>query len=890
MPPSGEPPLPERLGPYRLDRLLGQGGMARVYRAVGDDGRVVAVKWLHRGTPAILARFEDEVRFLERLDHPGVVRYRGHGMERGLPWVAMEYVEGQDLRVYTEKLRLRPPVERQQRAREIARALCRSLAYVHAQGLVHRDVKPSNVLLEGKGRVLLTDFGVAFAADEAPTTAMGMLVGTAAYAAPEQIEGRRVDARADQYGLGCTLYYLLTGRRPFDEVDTAGLLHAHLDRAPRPPSERDPTVAPDLEAFVLRLMAKDPAARFLDMADAEAALSTAAPSGLLLAGRQGTIDALAAALDRVAAGEGVIVRLVGSRGSGRSWIQALAREAADRRGLTCVTTDDAAALAAAAAHVAAGEALLVVTTLPFVGAAELVLAPLTLAELRRSAYAFAPATPDLARVSDRLHRETGGIAALVLELFARHAAEGRLVLPDGPLAVDASRFVEGLDLDEEAVAGALAVLTEPAVLARIAAIALVPPEAALDALVSRGVAARSGDRWALAAEVLRGPIRAILPDPESVDARAAALEARPNEAALDPVLVEVEALRAAGRPAEAEARLVAALAEPDGGDVRGARLLALGQLLWAAAEAVSARAVLEEALATLVDPAARRSATVALGVAALHTGDLDTALDRLTEAATDADLAGDAHTAALASMHLSAARALSGALADALRAARRALALAEGLRDRALETAAIRHLGQVLLDAGLSAEAGRRLADASALARAADLAEERVTAQVLRARATLEERPDNRTAASAALDRLLPQLRATAPDPEGFRLLGHCVWAQAAGVLGDVRMYRRALAEVDPGGGTVTHARGRLALRLRADVLLSRAALSAGDLPEVATRAERVRVEAAARGFHLLAWEAERLLARASGAPLPPLPADLVRGLDADAVRGLERR
>ncbi len=896
-PRADEPKPAERVGPWKLDRLLGQGGMARVYRAVGDDGATVALKWLYRATPGILERFADEVRFLQRLDHPGVVGYRGNGVERGLPWVAMEYVEGQDLRVYTEKLRLRPPTERQVRTREIAGALCRALGYVHSQGLVHRDVKPSNILLESRGRLLLTDFGVACAADEDPPSG-GALIGTAAYAAPEQIAGRRVDGRADQYGLGCTLYYLLTGRRPFEETDTAALLHAHLEKTPRPPSERDPTVAPDLEAFVLRLMAKDPGARFADMADAEAAISTSAPAGLPLAGRQATIDALAAALDRVAAGEGVVVRLVGQRGSGRSWIQSLAREAADRRGLVCVATDDATAFEAAAARVAAGTALLVVTTLPSVGATELLLAPLTLADLRRSAYAFAPATPDLARVSERLHRETGGNAAMALELFERHVEKGRIVLPDGPLTVDARRFVDNLDLDQEAVAGALAVLEEPAPVSLIEAVAQVPPEAALDALEARGVAGRTGDRWMLAAEALRGPLRARMPDPEQVEARVAALVAPATAAAVDPLLGDVAGLCAAGRAAEAEARLVSALAGPEVGDVRGARLVALGQLLWAAGEATGARAIFEESLTTLIDPAARRRATVALGIAALQTGDLDLALDRFTEAATDADLAGDAHTAALALMHLAEARALAGGLADALRAARRALALAEGLRDRALECAAIRHLGQVLLDAGLAAEAGRHLADASALARAADLAEERIAAQVLRARATLEERPESRTAAASALDRVLPQLRTVTPpvggppaparpddrDPEGFRLLARCVWANAAGNLGDVRMYRRALAEADPAA-----ARGRLSLRLRADVLLARAALSVGDLPEVTTRARRVVVEATARGFGLLAWEAERLLARANGAPLPP-PGELVRGLDAEAVRGLERR
>lgn len=879
------PGLPvERVGPWRLDRLLGQGGMARVYRAVGDDGSVVALKWLHRASPAVLAGFAEEVRLLERLVHEGIVRYRAHGVERGLPWVAMEYVEGQDLRVYTEKLRLRPPMERQVRAREIARALCRALAYVHSQGLVHRDVKPSNVLLEGKGRVLLTDFGVACAAADAPLTGIGVLVGTAAYAAPEQIAGGRVDARADQYGLGCTLYYLLTGRRPFEETDTAALLHAHLERPPRPPSERDPTVAPDLEAFVLRLMAKDPAARFADMVEAEAALSTAAPAGFPFAGRQPAIDAIAAALDRVAADEGVVVRFVGHRGSGRSWFQALAREAADRRGLACVATDDPAALDAARHHVAAGDALLVVTTLPVPGAVEVPLPPFTMAELRRSVYAHAPGTPDLARVAERLHRETGGNAALLQEILAKHTRGDRVLLPDGPLVVDARRWTEGLDLDEEAVAGALAVLPGPATVPLVEAVALVPPEAPLRSLDARGVATAVGDRWMLAAEALRAPIRALLPDVEGVEARVAALIDRPEAVECDPVLEEVDRLRRQGDRRGAEARLVAALAGPEHGDVRGARLLSLAALLWSDGEAAGAHAVYEEALACVEDPAGRRVAALGVGVTALQTGALDLALDRFSEVVTDAELAGDAATAAAALMHLAEARAVSGSLAEALRAARRALVLAEGLRDRALECAATRHLGMVLLDAGLATEAGKRLADASALARAADLQEERVAAQVLRARATLEERPDNRTAAAAALDRVLPQLAAPGVDPGGFRLLARCVWAHAAAVLGDERMFRRALAEADPAA-----ARGRLSLRLRADVLLARAALAAGDPAEAIRRATSARAEATDRGFGLLAWEADRLLARATGAPLPP-PGPLAVGLDPDALHALERR
>jgi tRNA A-37 threonylcarbamoyl transferase component Bud32/tetratricopeptide (TPR) repeat protein len=858
--------------------------MARVYRALADDGTAVALKWIYRVSPGVLARFEGEVRYLERLDHPGIVRFRGHGAQDGRPWVAMEYVEGQDLRVYTEKLRLRPPAERQVRAREIARALCDALGYVHTQGLVHRDVKPSNVLLDTTGRVVLTDFGVACTTDEEPRTAMGMLVGTAAYAAPEQIAGQRVDARADQYGLGCTLYYLLTGRRPFDEIDTAALLHAHLERTPRPPSERDPTVAPDLEAFVLKLMAKEPGSRFRDMAEAEAAVSTSHPAGVPLAGRQGTIDTIAAALDRVAAGEGVVLCLLGARGSGRSWIQALAREAADRRTLPCVATDDAVALDAATRRVAAGEALLVVTCVALPSAERVVLAPLTVADLRRSAYAFAPATHDLARVAERLHRETGGNAALFLALLQRYAAADRITLPDGPLVLDVRRWTDGLDLDEEAVAGVLAVLSRPADVRLIEAIALVPPEEALESLAARGVAVRSGERWMLAAEVLRAPLRALLPDPETVEERVRAALPAAAPVAGDPLLARVASLRRTGRVPEAEALLLTALAGPADPEVRGGRLVALGSVRWNGGDVAGARIAFEEAFQSVHDPSLRLRACIGVGICALQEGDLEVALDRFAQAATEADLAGDTRLATIALLNLAEARAIGGELAEALRSARRAHALAEGLRDRELECAALRHLGQAFLDVGLPVDAGRVLADASAIARAGDLADERLAAQILRARATLEQRPDNRTAAAAALDRILPQLGVAPADPEGFRLLARCVWAHAAAVLGDDRMYRRALAEADPD-----LARGRLSVRLRAELLLARAALAAGDLAEATARAHRVATEAESRGFALFAWEAARVLARAEGTPLPAA-GTLALGLDAATAQALERR
>lgn len=868
---------PERVGPWRIERLLGRGGMADVYVAVGEDGQRVSLKWLHAG--ASVGRFEDEARWIERLDHPNIVRSRGRGSADGRPYLLLEYIDGPDLRVFADTLRRRPPGERQERVRAIARDLCRALGHVHAQGLVHRDVKPANVLLAPDGRAVLTDFGVA--AEGAPVTGVGMLIGTAAYAAPEQLRGEPLDPRADQYGLGCTLYHALTGRKPFEEEATPALLQAHLERAPRPPSELDPTIPADLEAFVLRLMAKSPEDRFLDMAQAEAAIGASAPVGLPLAGRQEMVDAVAAVLDRVAAGKGVVLRLVGPRGSGRDWLARLARDSAQRRHLACVWTDEPLALGAAVRRVSAGEALLVVTTRPGHGAEELVLRPLTVADLRRSTYALAPHTADLARVAERLHRESGGNPGLFLHIVSRHTREGRVELPAGPLRLDVNGWIGNLDLDALSVAGALAVLRAPVTPAVLEDIAQVPALESLAELQARGVAIHVANRWSLAAEAFRAPLLALVPDAEATEERARlTLGVDEDTVPTDAVLAQAAALRDAGRHDDAEALLRAA---PEDAAARPGRLLLLGALRAHLGDATGARAAYEAALAEAHGPSLRVRATLGAGTAALAAGELRAALDHLTHAAVDAELLHDTPRAVTALLHIAEARALGGELAEALRTARRALALAEALRERALECTALRHLGQVLLDAGLAEEAGRRLADAAALARAADLDLERRASRLLRARAALEERPNNRTAAAAALDRLLPLLSDPGADP-GFRLLVRAMWAQVAAGLGDAPMYRRAVSHAD-----LADAGGRVALRLRAEVALARAAWLAGDRDAAQARATAAHAVADAHGFRLLAWDAARIAARAAGHPMPPLGA-LADGLDAAGQKALEKK
>ena len=181
--------------------------------------------------------------------------------------LAMEHVSGVDLRLFTTKLHKRPSAERYERCRAIGRILCEALEHIHSIGLVHRDVKPSNVLISEDDRVVLGDFGVVKDPDALDKTAVGVVVGTLAYAAPEQIQGEAVDARTDLFGLGATLYFVLTQRRPFEGLDR------DPSALPTPPSRVDPGIPADLEGAIMRLLAANPDHRPRDAASVRALLS-----------------------------------------------------------------------------------------------------------------------------------------------------------------------------------------------------------------------------------------------------------------------------------------------------------------------------------------------------------------------------------------------------------------------------------------------------------------------------------------------------------------------------------------------------------------------------------------------------------------------------------------
>ena len=238
---------------YRLLALLGRGGTAEVWRAEDEAlARDVALKLVTVPTDESAARAGEEARLLARLNHPGLVPvYDAGSDDRGRPWVVMELVEGETL---ADTLKRGPLPS--QRAATVGRSIAEALAYVHGQGLLHRDVKPANILVGNDGRVRLTDFGIARLVDAARVTSTGMMVGTASYLAPEQVAGEPVGAPADVYALGLVLLECLTGQREY-AGSTVEVALARLHRAPQVPASL-PAGWPGL----LRAMtARDPAAR-----------------------------------------------------------------------------------------------------------------------------------------------------------------------------------------------------------------------------------------------------------------------------------------------------------------------------------------------------------------------------------------------------------------------------------------------------------------------------------------------------------------------------------------------------------------------------------------------------------------------------------------------------
>ena len=275
-------------GRYELDGVVGRGGMAEVYRARDLRlDRIVAIKTLRADLARdqiFQARFRREAQSAASLNHPNIVAVydTGEDMATGLPvpYIVMEFVDGRTVRdLLQDGHRLLP-----ERSLEIIDGVLRALDYSHQAGIVHRDIKPGNVMVTRNGDVKVMDFGIARAMSDAQATMTqtAQLIGTAQYLSPEQARGERVDSRSDLYSTGCLLYELLTGRPPFTGDSPVAIAYQHVRENPIPPTRVDPDVPPWADAIVLKAMAKSPADRYQTAADMRADLQRAA-SGLPVA-------------------------------------------------------------------------------------------------------------------------------------------------------------------------------------------------------------------------------------------------------------------------------------------------------------------------------------------------------------------------------------------------------------------------------------------------------------------------------------------------------------------------------------------------------------------------------------------------------------------------------
>jgi serine/threonine protein kinase len=289
------------LGKYRLIEKLGQGGMAQVYKAYQPDlDRYVAIKILHphlTGDAEFTARFQREARAIAALEHPHTVRVYDFDTDGDLAFIVMEYLPGVGLKARLRDLSCHNEFMPLDQVEQIVGALADALDYAHRRGVVHRDVKPSNVIVTHDGRPVLTDFGIAKMIDATIITGSSGSLGTPAYMSPEQGRGEPGDARSDIYALGVLLYQLCTNHLPFDADTPYAIILKHLTAPLPPPRELRPNLPDALERVILKALAKDPNARYQTAGEMARALRAASEGRALPAApRQSVFNRLRAHL------------------------------------------------------------------------------------------------------------------------------------------------------------------------------------------------------------------------------------------------------------------------------------------------------------------------------------------------------------------------------------------------------------------------------------------------------------------------------------------------------------------------------------------------------------------------------------------------------------------
>ncbi len=272
---SSDPDIGTRIGEYQIVELLGVGGMGRVYRATAADGSQVAIKLVksdYARDETFRRRFMREARIAQSVKHPNVVPVVATGEENGVPFMAQRFVDGLSLE---QKLRRDGPLDIPT-AVQICCAVAAGLESLWEAGMVHRDVKPGNIMLDAAGQAFITDFGLAKDTQGSVLTLPGQALGSMDYMAPEQIRGEEVSAASDIYALGCVMYESLCGRTPFADAQGMRILWAHLQDEPPDPREFRPELSDEFAQALVCALQKEPAQRPACAGDYARLLSAAA--------------------------------------------------------------------------------------------------------------------------------------------------------------------------------------------------------------------------------------------------------------------------------------------------------------------------------------------------------------------------------------------------------------------------------------------------------------------------------------------------------------------------------------------------------------------------------------------------------------------------------------
>jgi serine/threonine-protein kinase len=248
---------------YRIENLVARSGMASIYKATDmRTGQFVAIKIPHpemEADPALFERFEREEEIGEKLDHPGVMKVYG-GEKRSAKYMVMEWLDGQLLRQIIHEKRKLPP----ERAMKIMIAILDALDYIHHNGVVHRDMKPENIMVDKNDQIKLIDFGIAGkeGARRLTFAKLSQVMGTPDYISPEQVKGKRGDGRSDIYAAGVMLYEMLSGKTPFTGPNPLAIMNDRLMNNPIPPREANPEISPQVQEVIYRALEREPANRY----------------------------------------------------------------------------------------------------------------------------------------------------------------------------------------------------------------------------------------------------------------------------------------------------------------------------------------------------------------------------------------------------------------------------------------------------------------------------------------------------------------------------------------------------------------------------------------------------------------------------------------------------